>query len=222
MDSNISFLLFGFRGLISNFQSEITFICSLSLFTFPKECNLLPRICYFLSLLVCSYFKIKLARFKYCNYVCFFVLWALNNITNTLLRLKSHYFFIIIVMLLQAPEIAFAVLFQFCPKNNQTCQSVCFQRYLVQPVHICFCIANCTKTLSPSFAITYVLIINVVLKLFSLLSIEKLRQTEKLTQNTLCCVFIFIFDGLFNSLKVVSDLGNAKFHWTRFCPSPHL
>lgn len=71
MDSNISFLLFAFWGLISNFQLEITFICSLSLFTFTKECNLLSRICYFLSLLVCSYFKIKLGHFQYWNYIWF-------------------------------------------------------------------------------------------------------------------------------------------------------
>ena len=71
MDSNISSLLFGFWGLISNFQLEITFICSLSLFTFTKECNLLSCICHFLSLLVCSYFKIKLAHFRYWNYIWF-------------------------------------------------------------------------------------------------------------------------------------------------------
>lgn len=75
MDSNISFLLFSFWGLISNFQLEITFICSLSLFfTFflTEECNLLFSICHFLSLLVRSGFKIKLAHFKQWNYVSFF------------------------------------------------------------------------------------------------------------------------------------------------------
>lgn len=71
MDSNISFLLFSFWGLISNFQLEITFRCSLSLFTFTKECNLLFCICHFLSLLVCSYFKIKLAHFQCWNYISF-------------------------------------------------------------------------------------------------------------------------------------------------------
>lgn len=61
MDSNISFLLFPFCGLISNFQLEITFIHFLSRFTFsPQECNFLSCICYFFSLLACSYSKLNL------------------------------------------------------------------------------------------------------------------------------------------------------------------
>lgn len=102
MDSNISFLLFGFWGLISNFQLEITFICSLSLFTFPKECNLHPCICYFLSLLVCSYFKIKLAHFKYWNYVWFLCsgLWTILQTHCFVWYFLSHYH---IFFVLQAP-----------------------------------------------------------------------------------------------------------------------
>lgn len=43
-------------------------------------------------------------------------------------------------MLLQAPEIAFAILFQFCPKHSLTCERsfVCFKQLSVQPVHKCF------------------------------------------------------------------------------------
>lgn len=55
------FLLFPFCGLISNFQLEITFIHFLSRFTFsPQECNFLSCICYFFSLLACSYSKLNL------------------------------------------------------------------------------------------------------------------------------------------------------------------
>lgn len=121
MDSNISFLLFGFRGLISNFQLEITFICSLSLFTFPKECNLLPRACYFHSLLVFSYFKIKLAHFKYWNWVCFCAQGPEQYYKDIAAFEKTAFFFLfflIAVMLLQVP--ALAVLFQYSPTQNLT------------------------------------------------------------------------------------------------------
>lgn len=129
MDSNISFLLFGFRGLISNFQLEITFICSLSLFTFPKECNLLPRACYFHSLLVFSYFKIKLAHFKYWNWVCFCAQGPEQYYKDIAAFEKTafFFFFLIAVMLLQVP--ALAVVFQYSPTQNLTGKSFFFFRF---------------------------------------------------------------------------------------------
>lgn len=124
MDSNISFPLFGFWGLISNFQLEITFIYSLSLFTFPKECNLLSRMCHFLSLLVCSYVEIKLAHFKYWNYICF---WC----SGPYRILQTHcflWYFLrqqFLSSFISATFITFAVRFLFCLNTDRQRRHFC-------------------------------------------------------------------------------------------------
>lgn len=93
----------------------------LSLLTFPKECNLLFCIYFFLSLLVFSYFKIKLAHFKDRNCICFCALGPEQYYKDFAVFEKA-----IIVMLVQVPAIAFVVLLQFCLKYrlNSRCRFV--------------------------------------------------------------------------------------------------
>lgn len=82
------------------------------------------------------------------------MLWALNNITNALLLSSPTFFLLLLyVMLLQAPAIAFAVLFQFCPKQRLTCQKsfVCFEQLWVEPVHKCLLLIHSSKVLRYKF-----------------------------------------------------------------------